>query len=1266
MKFITAQDITNWANTKQKECQQYLPELIQRLIFASASKKDIKKIEFPSGDSVALSGWDGILTLNYESPFFPNKSSAWEIGADKSPGVKAESDYKKRTKDPLDVKPKNSTYVFVTPRSWPKRGAWIDKKKATKEWGNVRVINADNIELWLESTPAVALWLAKKINKVTGSIIDIENYWEEWSSATEPVMTKDLVVGGRFSQVKSIVDWIQGDPEILCVQGDSPDEPIGFLYSSIATLSGNDKKQALSKCVVVNDIEELRQLLKFDSHLIIATTSECIEAVGLANEKGHHVFVGMDTNTTSLKSILRLNRLSRNEVEKNLVTAGVKKKEAVKISRDVGRSISVLRRHLSKSGTKNPSWANADSAKILLPAMFAGAWSDNKDGDKKILEKLSGMEYVVYRKELKKFTLIDDSPVSCIGTVWTLKSPLDLWYLLAKFIDNDFLALFRESILSVLTKTDPKYDLPINNRWAAAMYGKESLNSEWIRRGLVESLTLLAVNSSLIEEATSPQYFADSVVEDIFGEAKKWEAWASLKDETPQLAEASPNAFLVVLEKIIEKNPKLFKKLFEGGSGLFSDCNHAGLLWAIESIAWDSEYFSRVASIIADLSLIDPGGSWSNRPINSLKDLFQPGLPQTNTRAVDRLEVLGELSKKEPVNIWSILKTYINGGSMSESHRFRWRDDGGSRQGLEPEDISEHKTFVRGLKKISIELACAKENLISSLSVFTNLPDYLKDNVIKALNSVQTTDYSKSDHVLLLSNIRDKLSWINSYGDPSIKKYIKDLENNLKRLKPTDPFDRLGWLFESPWIDLPTGNYKKYSSGKDQIVEEQKKGAREILDTVTVEKIADYSKKLTYPGVFGGALGGAVKKGKEDNSVLDLMIRKSKHKHLLIPSYVEKRIEIEGDIWVTKQIKRLKTKKDFNKKDLACLYLGMPEDLKTWKIVEKEERVIESEYWKYASGYTKIEGEKKDETEFVIRKFLKFKSAAKALRVAGSFKEKLSSLLLYKTLEAVLSLDSKKDKVENDVMNEYYIGNVFENLYKQKECSDEEIAKLEWGFAPLLKDMKRYITSTPAIYRILQKDPSLFVHMVSLLYKRDDGSKDPSQKGVDADNLRAMAHNADDLLRSWDLLPGLNEKGDSLDGVKLNEWVKQARRQSKEKKYSKGCDLQISKMLAKAPIDTDGNWPHVSCRIIIENLKSELIEKHIENAIYNNRGVVSKGLAEGGSQERVLSSKYSKYSEVLKIKWPRTSAMLKSIAKTYENEAIREDTETELHGYRWG
>ena len=42
--------------------------------------------------------------------------------------------------------------------------------------------------------------------------------------------------------------------------------------------------------------------------------------------------------------------------------------------------------------------------------------------------------------------------------------------------------------------------------------------------------------------------------------------------------------------------------------GIFGECRHSGLLWALEGVAWSSEYFADAVSVLAGLAKIVPEG----------------------------------------------------------------------------------------------------------------------------------------------------------------------------------------------------------------------------------------------------------------------------------------------------------------------------------------------------------------------------------------------------------------------------------------------------------------------------------------------------------------------------------------------------------------------------------------------------------------------------------------------------------------------------------
>lgn len=1260
MKWIDVGDIKNWVNGKQRHCAQTLPELIRRLIFATSST--IEEINFPSGDSVANGGWDGYLKTPNVSPLFPSGISVWEIGTEKTPGKKADADYLKRTNDSLGVIKNEASFVFVTPHPWPKGKEWEREKKMLNQWGDVRVVSSDHLELWLESAPAVALWLGRQIKGLSDQIRDIEGFWEEWAIATEPEMTTELVLGGRVKEVERIQNWLKDKASIIEVRGDSPDEPFAFLYGAISSLPEDEKIQAFSRCIVVENIQQFRTCANtFQNPLIIAASSECRDAAVLAMKKGHHVFLSADSKSIDVRSnLLQLSRPRREIVEECLKKTGLSEKDSKNLARDFGRSIPVLRRHQFVTSAKTPEWASEGLSKILIPLLFAGAWDENKKGDKQLVELLAGVSYDEYIKLLHPLLLIDDSPIRKIGGVWMLKSPLDAWHIIAPNITDDNLTLFEQAIASALTKTDPKYDLEAEKRWMASVYGKSNPYSKWIREGLVESLVLIAVygdRSPYIK--TSTQIFADNVVKNILASANKWEMWASIKDITPLLAEASPDAFMGAIEKIIIEDKVLLKELLSDDGTMFGECRHAGLLWALESISWSSEYFSRAVNVLYELSNIDYGGKWHNSPINSLKDVFTPSLPQTYAEPNQRLVVLESFIEKDPKTTWRFVKDYYGMGSMSESYMFKWRDAGGSRRGLEHESPSDYSIYIKGLLPLFVKLACRKENIICATDDFTHLSEDIRGQLLKTLEIETVDSFSAEEKLEIFHNIREALNWVNNYGKDEFRKQIPALEDIYEKFTPENILDKYGWLISDPWPRLPQGEPKDYEIKNNAVKIAQEEAAREVLNQVSVESVVNYSTTIGYPGVFGRILGRIVNNGEEENKILDEMIKDCTKNSIFIQGYVTGRIEKNGDAWLEQQIARLKELGTYSDETCALLYLGRNENAETWAMISEHGKDAENAYWKQATGYSV--DNKKGDAYIAVEKLLNIERPAAALKIAGDSDTQVSSQLLQRLLQDFVKIENKEP--QDKTMDVYYLGNIFNQLYQRNDLPLEEIAKLEWPYVALFEEFKRYTTFSTALHRNLQANPLFFAQLISFLYKSNNKELDKNNK-LEKKYQKRMADVSYKLLDSWYLLPGLEEDG-SLDEDKLKKWIVEARGKCQETGHITGCDIQIGFILAHAPSNSDETWPHVVVCNIIEFLDNETIDRHIANEIYNSRGVTSRGLNDGGAQERDLAQKYKKMSDITKAKWPRTSRLLLNISKSYEFDAKRHDVDSDLHDLSW-
>jgi hypothetical protein len=176
---------------------------------------------------------------------------------------------------------------------------------------------------------------------------------------------------------------------------------------------------------------------------------------------------------------------------------------------------------------------------------------------------------------------------------------------------------------------------------------------------------------------------------------------------------------------------------------------------------------------------------------------------------------------------------------------------------------------------------------------------------------------------------------------------------------------------------------------------------------------------------------------------------------------------------------------------------------------------------------------------------------------------------------------------------------------------------------------------------------------VGLIYRPAPDSGVTEEDAEPTEARRARVERAYRLISSWRGIPGAADG--SIDGGKLEQWIKEARRLCKETGRAAVGDQHIGRMLAHAPVEADGIWPSGAVRGAIDLFPSADIERGVVAGLIEKRGPTWRAANDGGDQERELAAKYRRSAEDTQLDWPRTSALLERIAQFYEGEGQRED-----------
>jgi hypothetical protein len=267
--------------------------------------------------------------------------------------------------------------------------------------------------------------------------------------------------------------------------------------------------------------------------------------------------------------------------------------------------------------------------------------------------------YEEYEDKLLPYLRTEDPVIERAGTVWKMRAPVVGFLYLGSVIGTQHLERFEQVSRRVFSEIDPALDLPDAERPYASLKGATFKHSKWLRDGLATTLLLFAVHEEqaklYIREGA--QAFVDQLIKELPGLNENHRLLASLQHQLPLLMEAAPRPLLSALEQLLGGDGAAIRPIFtDTEDALFAESPHTGLLWGLETLAWDPQYLSRVSLILAGLTKADdPPGKLMNRPINSLREIFLPWNPGTNATLSQRFGVLDQIIIQEPGVAWNLL-----------------------------------------------------------------------------------------------------------------------------------------------------------------------------------------------------------------------------------------------------------------------------------------------------------------------------------------------------------------------------------------------------------------------------------------------------------------------------------------------------------------------------------------------------------------------------------------------------------------------------------
>jgi len=1254
MKWITSTDLKQW--TPERDCQEHLPLLVRKLIRATSTK--ISKIIFPAGDNILLGGWDGILETTEETEYIPEGISLWEFGTDKGIKGKAEREFNKRTENSLNYDKTSSTFVFVTHRIWGNKEEWIQEKKQLNIWKDIVVYDAEYLEEWIEIAPAVGAWFAKHLGKYPKDVQPADDFWFEWSYSPKFQITPSLVTTGREEQLKSISSFLSDSPSILSVQAASRDEALAFITGSAKLSEPELQDDFFSRSLIINNAETFRIVSANRDSLILIPRFEDEGVINRAIAQGHHVIIplGADNKATSENKIV-LPKLDRDGFKKALQEIGFSEEDAKKHSKESSRSLVILRRQLEF--TRNlPEWAKGEYYRDIIPGLIVGQWTESREGDKDIVSTIANQSYEQYIAKLTRWENSQDSPVYHIGSSWHLASPLDAWAHLASNITAHDFSNLEKSVLDTFGEINPSLELEPDKRLMSAFYGKESKYSGSLKKGLASSLVLIAVYGEKfkIQTPLPPQSWVDGIIYQILHKAEA-QNWQTLDYHLPLLAEASPSSFLNMVEEALNKTDSPMMAMFEEASNIIAPKSyHTEILWSLEALAWSPHLLSRVALNLAKLASLDPGGTISNRPDDSLKRIFLPWLPQTNANSQQRQDALVLLFKRIPDITWDLLISLLpdNYRTTHPTNKTRWRRFSESTQDqVTYEELFGNYSFIVDLlltmvNKEEIKLARLIENVAElQYDDRDKILSYIENN-LSSINQKEYSIWHQLRKLLHKHRSHSETSWALPKSDLD---RIEILYNNLA---PQDTIDQYLWMFNDNWLVFAEGhNHNKfgYEAKLNNSLQKRIEGLKNIYNKCGINKLLELAKTVKEHWIFGETAAYILNDEEETIQILAILEFEDDKENRFVQGFIFRKSILNRFDWVKLFYQKL-SERNYPHNSLAAFLLPIHQTQVLWDFLELIDDEVEKIYWQKCE--LRFYLETLDQNIGVIHKLQAVNRHISTLKFASHILDELPSGLIIDILEKTAT--SKSDDFTK--LESHDIERLFEQLDKKEDVDKSKLPQLEWLYLPILSSYYS-IREPKYLYKELTNSPDFFAEIIKHIYlSKDDKATEEKLANTDKDLIIHNLTQGYKLLDGWKTIPGVDE-ANNIDVKFLRNWIKEARALCKENGRLKHANYRIGKILAHYPEGAE-IWPPEPICEIIDTINSRNLNDGFSETTHNKRSFSSRGPFDGGTREKNLAAYFKELAIKVAVKYPITSSILENISKGYERDAIKEDNSAAL------
>lgn len=960
------------------------------------------------------------------------------------------------------------------------------------------------------------------------------------------------------------------------------------------------------------------------------------------------IFVVTDDMPVFAHKAIELRPRMTRTIIKKLEDAGMGYSEAHSLVKDThGLYIPMKKRILNGAYLKQPKWVDCLDDKIKKVCLLVGKWTDS-DGDKEVIEELSGIPYREFMTIIEPYTKGEDPLIYVINErgshCYTLASAENTWDYVDISVNDELWEQFIGVFLRVINSQEKLMTCSEVERLSAEMNGEKLHWSSMIRHGMIRSL-IMKVCYKKDQEC---QYILDDLIDTIFDNVKAIDQWIYISNYIVELSEVSPGSVIKRFLREFNESTGLLAIFGEReGQNPFSYKPYNQFLFSIESLLTQKDYALDAMTFLLkldNLSLSYP----SNDPKTIFDKVFCPWADFSVFNTIDDKKNICEKALKADCNAWDHIFE-----ALPDNHHYIVGE-------LTAPQYRDHCSLS------SVNTADLRERVNLYIQELIEHLDYKQERITKLLTI--TINYGEVASGLIIDSIRNCLAELSDPERIAVKEKIREIIHQNRFFKnaswalPEDKIHILLNLLDDIHTDEMEYEYRYlfYNDFDNPLVDpiaSDVQNSRVLnqdrFEALIKSELASFKekhgdlKKLASicSEINNSTLGQKLAEywsDSFDESVFSLLVEVQQSAEMAVSYYyqcsIKKPVQFDTVLMLAKNA-------DCTDAGIVLLYRAESGISKTMPAIAKADDSIKKRYWRQINirindnkDWVMSEIVKYGNTEVYIEKLFE------AIKEDGVDKNKAYQYLINS------NNCRNGDTILGRTMMQYHLKeilNYMDESFPDDEEKQKQIVKIELRFFTLLdwEDMK-------CTRRSLVRSPELYAQIVSVAFKKQsEGKEQVSQK---TQSEKDIALNFYRLYDEVQFCPA--EKKGSVNLDELQEWASSF----KEMLVKNGQEYLyghfMGHLLAYSPVDEDGFSPCVAVRKFIEREDNDEMQSAYVNSVFNSRGVY---WGSEGRNEKQLSENYKQNADALSKKYPRTAEIYRRLYKIYRNESESERAEAE-------